>query len=171
MTNELFEGAIINAGKPNEKRFPFVRVTESSRPRIVKKLTRPNYRADFINWILNWGGKRDKYLKLHPTTSYQEEVNLYLQANPKETYNTSMAQYKDLIAHDLVYFSLYESQRAWKRNRKYMFEKNFLWKIFRIPPKELWCRNILTRESDPIKKKFENYLKETTKESDEQSSS
>jgi hypothetical protein len=136
---ELFEGAIFNEGKPNEKRFPFVRVTESQQPKIVKKLTRVNWRAFIYN---KWNEKkRNKYISEHPE-----------------------ATYKDLLKEGLVYLSIYQSKREWKIIRSVALEKNLLWKWVGIIPKELRCNVIQVKDAREIKKKFDNYLMEVTKE-------
>ena len=84
MTDETFEGAIIG-----EKRFPFVRVTESMQPKIVKKITRIDWRAVIYNY---WK---------------QKSRMRYIKSNPKATY-------KDLVAEGLVYISVYQAKREWK---------------------------------------------------------
>jgi hypothetical protein len=141
MTDDLFEGVELN-----DIRLPFVRVTESMQPKIVKKLTRQNWRAVLFNL---WQQKaRNKYIKEHPK-----------------------ATYKDLVIEGLVYSSVYQSKREWKIIRSVAFQKNFLWKWLGIIPYELRCNVIETKKAREIKKKFDNYLVETTKEQDEQISS
>jgi hypothetical protein len=141
MTDELFEGAIIG-----EKRFPFVRVTESSQPRIVKKISKPNYRALIFNWFTR--KKREQYIRLHP--------------------NAVMG---DLVKEGLIYFSVYQSKREWKIIRSIAFQKSGLWKWLGIIPKELRCKNIEIRVAREVKKKLDAYLMETVKEQGAQSGS
>ena len=139
MTDELFEGAIIG-----EKRFPFVRVTESSQPRIVKKISKSNYRALIFNWFTR--KKREQYIRLHPS-----------------------AVMGDLVKEGLVYFSVYQSKREWQTIRSIAFQKDFFWKWFKIIPKELRCKNIEIRVAREVKKKLDAYLMETVKEQEGQS--
>ena len=134
---EIFEGAIIG-----DKRFPFVRVTESMQPKIVKRITKLNWRAVLWNW---W---------------YEKKRIKYIADNPNATY-------KDLVLEGLAYSSPYQQKREYKIIRSVAFQKNFLWKWFGIIPYELRCNVIETKDSRPIKKKFDNYLLETTKEPDE----
>ena len=124
--------------------FPFVRITEAMQPKVIKKITKLNWRAVIWNW---WFAKKRKK---------------YIEENPNATY-------KDLILEGLVYSSVYQSKREWKIIRSVAFQKNFLWKLFKIVPYELRCNVIEVRQSKEIKKKFDSYLMETTKEQNEQS--
>ena len=134
MSDELFEGAVING-----KEFPFVRITESMQPKILKKLSRLDWRALLYNlWKQK---KRVEYVKNNPN-----------------------ATYKDLVKEGLVYISIYHNKREWKIIRSVAFEKNFLWKVFGIIPYELRCNVIKVQDSKDIKKKFDNYLMEATQE-------
>jgi hypothetical protein len=45
-----YQGAIFNEGQPNEKRFPFVRVTLAKQPKIMRKL-RPTLRGAFKKYF------------------------------------------------------------------------------------------------------------------------
>lgn len=141
MADESFEGVELNG-----KQFPFVRITESMQPKIIKKITKTNWRAVLYNF---W--KQKARIK-------------YIADNPKATY-------KDLILEGLVYSSVYQSKREWKIIRSVAFQKNFLWKWFGIIPYELRCNVIEIRKAREIKKKFDNYLTETTKGQDEQTNS
>jgi hypothetical protein len=115
-------------------------------PKIVKRLAKLDWRAILYNlWKQK---KRNKYIQEHPK-----------------------AIYKDLILEDLVYTSIYQSKREWKIIRSTAFQKNFLWKWFGIIPYELRCNVIETKQVRAIKKKFDNYLTETTKEQSEQTPS
>jgi hypothetical protein len=139
---EIFDGIVLNG-----KRFPFVRVTESMQPKIVKRSTKLDWRAVLYNF---WKQKaRNKYIAEHP-----------------------QATYKDLILEGLVYSSIYQSKREWKIIRSVAFDRSdyFFWKWFRLRifvPYELRCNIIETRQAREIKKKFDNYLTEVTKDHEE----
>jgi hypothetical protein len=141
MTDETFEGVEISG-----RLFPFVRITESMQPKIVKKITKLDWRALLWN---RW---------------YKKDRIKYIKDNPQATY-------KDLVKEGLVYISVYHAKREWKIIRSVAFEKDFLWKWLGIIPYELRCNVIDVRATRGIKKKFDNYLLEMTKDQDVQTNS
>ena len=164
MTNETFEGVELNG-----KLFPFVRITESMQPKIAKKITKLDWRA--ILWNKWFEKERKKYITEHPLKSYDELVKKHNEENPKNPVNNLYFQYKDLVKEGLVYVSVYHAKREWKIIRSVAFQKNFLWKYFKVIPYELRCNVIDVRATREIKKKFDNYLLAMTKDQDGQISS
>ena len=154
--------------KIGEKFFPFVRVTESMQPKILKRVSKLDWRAVLYDY---WKQKkRNKYIAERNIKI--AERTAYLKEHPEETIpENPPVTYKDLIAEGLIYVSIYQSKREWKIIRSIAFQKNLLWKYFGIVPYELRCNVIETKKAREIKKKFDKYLTEATQDQDEPTNS
>ena len=125
-TKEIFEGAIFNQGLPNEKRFPFVRVTVAKQQKIAKKF-QPSYYRAIIGWFR--GKALRQYLKQHPDL----QKRLIEDPEDKEVL-------KELVMEGLIKNDLNENIRVWKKTRSVAF--NWEWKWLGYVPKELRCPEI-----------------------------